>query len=175
LTNHGSTPVTYQLQENGGVLTETVAPDNSIHSQVIDGANLTYSTPTITLQSGESQTVDLTLALPSSFTQNAFVEGFLTFVSQSVDHPDLSIPYMGYHGTFASEPMIDQPAYEEGSYLGASSLLAYYGGSTNSLGEQNGQINPENIAISPDQDGFADEAIPYLLFLRNSTRSEERR
>lgn len=134
---------------------------NEVHSTPISGATLRAANSSITLAPGATQTVEFTLKTPGN-VKNQFVEGFIYLDSRS--NPNLSIPFFGFKGDWANDPIIDAPAWEANSKTKLTALMT----SAPSLGAghryvllgtdddsdlENGRINPDNIAISSEGEG----------------------
>ncbi|SER79773.1 lactocepin [Isobaculum melis] len=161
--NNGAKEVHYQFDDVGGVYTEAQTVSSEVYDQKIEGATLTASEQSITLQPGEEKILEFSLQLPSQFSVNQFVEGYIRLTSDT--EPALTMPYLGFYGDYGDAPVIDAPIYEMTSLLG----YGYFTDKKNTiLGLENNTVNPEKIAISPNADKRQDEAKPTLLFLRNS-------
>lgn len=99
---------------------------------------------------------------------------------------NLSIPYLGFYGNWGALPAFDAPAYEgdkshyqqnylldpdSGAPLGLdvpfSALTELEQNSAFSQDDEPAYVNPNHVAISPDDDGYQDAALPFLSFIRN--------
>ncbi|MDR3191095.1 MAG: Fn3-like domain-containing protein [Lactobacillaceae bacterium] len=115
VTNLDTKQHAYAYNDYGGVYTEDAAfeqdyiqgiinsgamPDRveQPNDALIPGAKVTASTQTVTVAAGESKTIEFTLSLPQTATQE-FVEGFVALKALDGAH-DLIAPYMGYAGDF---------------------------------------------------------------------------
>ncbi|MGX7418300.1 S8 family serine peptidase [Carnobacterium gallinarum] len=163
LKNNGTKPATYQFTDFNGVYTEAKTATAEVYATKIAGANLTPTQKEIILQPGETKTVEISLSLPDSFAKQQFVEGYIGFTSDS--QPNLTMPFVGFYGDYSLAPVIDAPVYDKASLLN----FGYFTDKNNTfLGLQNKTINPDLVAISPNQDGRKDQAKPTLNFLRNA-------
>lgn len=137
-----------------------------IYDAVIDAPD------TITVPANGEIEFEVTVDLSQDDTiyRNMFVEGFVKLIDPNDTNPTLSVPYVGFYGSW-DEPaildnmrFIDQPGT---SYFNRSGLLyvdssgsAYYYGT------------PDRIYMSPGTlDGFifgTGNLLPYLSFLRNA-------
>lgn len=163
LTNNDTKEATYKFSNFGGAYTESSTASGEVYDSVIDGATVSADQDTVKLAAGESKTVTIKLALPSSFAKNQFVEGYIQFTSD--ENPTLTMPYLGFYGNYGDAAVLDTPSYDSSSILGKGYFID---GSSYYLGLQDGQFNPDKNAISPDGDGYHDEAYPALYFLRNA-------
>src|SRR5699024_8106205 len=109
------------------------------------------------------------------FENGYFVEGFVTLTDPNDNNPELSVPYVGYHGDWNEPSVLDVFAYE-GKY-------SFYAEEAMVSGGEDGYFylgfNPvddmrytDKIAISPNGDGEYDNIIPVLSFLRNAKTVE---
>ncbi|CAM3660793.1 S8 family serine peptidase [Hathewaya histolytica] len=169
LNNYGDKEAVYQLQE-GIVYTE----DENIPSALrVEGAKLKYSKKEVKIKPYGREKVKVSLEIPKSLKRNNFVEGFIEFKSKTDSNPSLSVPYMGFYGDWGEPENIDKPLWEDHRFNGSAvtSNLFFL---DKELGEDESRstedkrfIVPEDIAFSPDEDGFYDYAVPALCVLRN--------
>ncbi|MDX8361171.1 S8 family serine peptidase [Cytobacillus sp. IB215316] len=170
----GDFPITFSsthIKEEAGELLLTVPAKNSVTFNVnVDLTN----------------TIDWVSNLPLDevFENGYFVEGFVKLVDTNDVNPELSIPYVGFHGDWDAAPVLDELSGSEQSYYSVAGLVSddieieeVEGVETpiyNYLGYSpvDGIVHGDNLAISPNGDGFNDAAIPYLTFLRNAKEIE---
>ncbi|MDR0950226.1 MAG: S8 family serine peptidase [Candidatus Ancillula sp.] len=88
-------------------------PEEDLHDQLIDGANISTTNNIITVPAGQNVTVTFSLSLGANVQNNNWVEGFVGFKPvDSTDTPEISVPYFGYFGSRDEElSIIDDPAY----------------------------------------------------------------
>lgn len=109
--------------------------------------------------------------LKEVFTNGYWLEGFVTLTDPTDNNPDLTVPYVGFKGEWDAAPIFDEPVWDSTSYYGMTGVMTHLGeGSYGFLGENpaTGDINPENIAFSPNGDGIQDDSLLMLSFLRNA-------
>ncbi|MEB5452053.1 S8 family serine peptidase [Virgibacillus pantothenticus] len=114
--------------------------------------------------------------LSEVFTSGYWLEGFVTLTDRTDSHPQLTVPYVGFKGKWDKASIFDQPVWEEDSFYGMTGVVTSTGKDENGdmqynyLGEDlaTGEIDPEKIAFSPNDDGIKDDALPILSFLRNA-------
>lgn len=108
--------------------------------------------------------------LKEYFTNGYWLEGFVKLTDPNDTNPELVVPYAGFKGDWNAAPILDDPAWEEMSFYGATGLVTHVGGGSYSyLGVDfaTGGLDPDFIAISPNGDGTKDSATFILSFLRN--------
>ena len=130
-------------------------------------------------------TVDLTNVAPDGeygyFFNGFFAEGFVRFLSvlETETNPDLNIPYMGFVGDWSEPPVFDDDLYSGSNWSfyepivhSMVSIFDLGGGNYDGtfLGRNNvtGQASYQNIAISPNGDGFKDDAALVFSLIRNA-------
>ncbi|RFA36669.1 lactocepin [Virgibacillus dokdonensis] len=114
--------------------------------------------------------------LAKVFTNGYWLEGFVTLTDPTDTYPELTVPYVGFKGDWDAASIFDAPVWEEDSFYGMTGVATSTGEDKNGdmqynfLGEDlnTGDINPEKIAFSPNDDGVKDDALPILSFLRNA-------
>ena len=96
-----------------------------IHPVKVKGASVHFdaagdngSTVTITVPAHGTYNLAGSLNVGAAANANKFVEGFLSFKSQTANQPDLSMPFMGFAGNWNAEEIIDKWAWEKGSRSG---------------------------------------------------------
>lgn len=112
--------------------------------------------------------VDVSEVFPNGY----FVEGFVTLVDTADTNPELTVPYVGFKGDWNAAPIVDAYADSGDSFYDYTGLLDqdyYYLGVEPIQGKT---LDPENNAISPNNDGVQDATIPILSFLRNAKKVE---
>ncbi|CAM3261486.1 S8 family serine peptidase [Lactiplantibacillus plajomi] len=181
VTNYGDSDQTYQVETNGGPLTEVIdaTNNNTVHDVSLAGATLTADQPTFTLAAGTSRQVTFTLKLDDTVQADQLVEGFLTFKAAD-DSQTISMPYLGYYGDLTDEPVIDAAtntgdAVFDGGYLvdedanilgvsDPSSLHHLVNAGTGTTWE-NVAVKVENgkVSFSPNGDDVSDTVYPYVF------------
>ncbi|MGE8204611.1 Ig-like domain-containing protein [Heyndrickxia sp. NPDC080065] len=174
-TNFSDKDVTYHVDTKP--LTDSVKNGkNQLSAQVIKDADVKIDKPELTIASGKSEDVTITIDLSkadatlSALMENGyFVEGFVTFTSDEESGiPNLSVPYVGFKGDWNKAPVLDPMIYDKGSFYDVSGMI-------NEDGDYLGYnpvaktVNKNKIAFSPNGDKSSDKIIPVLTFLRNST------
>lgn len=134
--------------------------NDTLPSNVVVPANGTYNFEiTVTLDETEIN------ANKSIFTNGFFVDGFVSLAANTVDVPELSIPFTGFYGDWTSAPVLDKTMYDEGGselYTyginnGTALLTNFNSDYIKSCGQTiNGEYDKNRIAISPDGDGYGD-------------------
>src|SRR5699024_1693391 len=84
---------------------------------------------------------------------------------------ELHVPYVGFKGEWDSAPIFDTPEWDEDTFYGMTGAVTSLGDDDfGFLGEdiKTGEINPENIAFSPNDNGVQDDVMMILSFLRNA-------
>lgn len=163
LKNNGKKAVTYEFTDFGGVYTETKTDTAEVYETKIKDANITANQKKVTVEPGKTQKILLELDLPESLGKQQFVEGYIGFTSDN--QPDLTMPFVGFYGDYSLAPVIDAPIYDTASIQGAG----FFTDKNNTLlGLNKNTIDPNLVAISPNQDNRKDEAKPILSFLRNA-------
>lgn len=190
LTNNGTKAATYTYNDFGGVYTQAQDATNVIYDTKVKDASITSDKAEVTVQPGESQTVTLNLSLPESFATNQYAEGFIGFDSTDASIPSLSMDYMGFYGNWNDAPVFDAPAGTADSKyfsnyfvdsktwntlgldLSTSDVNSFKADPTIPADEKNvanwaAFVNPDKVALSPNDDGWHDCAFLNALTLRN--------
>lgn len=188
LTNYGKTDVTYTPGDLGIYMDYTDPITKDYYITPLDGASIVFDADSVTVPAGGEATLTFTLKL-ERLKEGHFVEGYLCLNAQG-DAPSLSLPLLGFMGDWDEEPIVDAPCWEDDAIIPAVDY-GYYGriqygttvgsrqnGYLSLLGEKCysdpyadhglGKITPEYIAISPNGDGYLDEAIPLVGLVRNA-------
>lgn len=168
LTNYGDRDATYSIH---GKAVYTEQKDKPCE-QKIKGAKLEFPKKIITVKAHSTAKLKVKLTLPANFEKNNFVEGFIGFHSKVKGIPSLSVPYIGFYGNWGESQNIDGPIWENHRFKGsgiASNLffLNTLIGKVNDEKNEKMVVDPNEIAFSPDGDGFYDHAIPNLCIFRN--------
>lgn len=179
----GKKPITYQLQDEFGVMTDLRKDGlNMLTATALTGAQLRFSAPKVTVAPGKRAEVKVTLTIPQGATRNQFAEGFISFAPEDKSLPVLRVPYFGFFGDWDEPRIMDQPLWEAGSQEKRTGVkTTWYHDKRNDkwryrdyLGvngvKEDGtvQIDPGQIAFSPNGDGHYDVAAPSITFLRNA-------
>lgn len=195
LTNNGTKDVTYTYNDFGGVYTKAVDADKNVYDEAINGASITADQSTITVKAGEQVEVNLTLTLPTDFAEAQWAEGFIGFTSNDESTaPSLSLPYVGFSGDWDSQEIFDAISSDEdtrlyGNYLTdenggiygvgfSSQTLSEYvflerGGDKEGFENLQTFVDPDLVAISPNDDGYSDTAQGVIQTLRPAYTIEE--
>ncbi|WP_432776541.1 S8 family serine peptidase [Brevibacillus gelatini] len=179
----GKKPITYQLQDEFGVMTDLRKDGlNMLTATALTGAQLRFSAPKVTVAPGKRAEVKVTLTIPQGATRNQFAEGFISFAPEDKSLPVLRVPYFGFFGDWDEPRIMDQPLWEAGSQekrTGVKTTWYHdkrndkwryrdYLGVTGVKEDGTVQIDPGQIAFSPNGDGHYDVAAPSITFLRNA-------
>jgi len=179
----GKKPITYQLRDEFGVLTDLRRNGlNMLTETALGGARLEFSTQQVTVQPGAKAEVKVTLHIPKDAARNQFAEGFISFQPDDAGLPKLRVPYYGFYGKWDEPRVMDEPMWEVGSQEKRTGVKTTwhqdkqndkwkyrdYLGVTGVGEEGTVQIDPRQIAFSPNGDGHYDMAAPSITFLRNA-------
>ena len=196
LTNYGDEDVNYSLND-ADLYTDTTTKEGVISETKIEGAKVTFNKSNVCVKAGKSVEVKGTLTLPNSFEKQNFVEGYITFNSETTDKPSLSMPLLAFYGDYGDETIIDSKASDsENSLRGVTGLgqmntatnkFTYYGEENNSDNDygryddylngsygNNGtikntkKIDENKVAFSPNNDETQDYVNIATYFLRNA-------
>lgn len=182
LKNYSNKSESYRIESLGDVLT-SIEPSmfgeefiNIVPFDIkLDGATLTFNNELLEVPANGEVKVKATLKVPSGVVTNNFIEGFIKFVAITNETPSLVVPYMGYYGDWGDESIIDGEAWEPNevkispSFAAAEILGEYsYLGALGRDDDGNIIIDPEKIAISPNEDSIFDSFVPALYLLRNA-------
>lgn len=177
LNNYGDKDVTYSLEQIGGVLSQEDKDANGEMARDIilskDDADITFDKQEITVSAKGGEKVTVTLNIGNDLSTERFLEGYINLKSNDPEQPSLVMPFMGYYGDWVKERIINYGDWEESDSLmskiddaALTGLMATYKGEKISvLGP-----NPEDFVLSPNGDGYCEEVIPYLYFLRNAKK-----
>ena len=124
---------------------------------------VTFSSQTVTVQSGSSADVTVTLELTeagkealSVFPNGIYVEGFVRLSGD--DAPALGLPYLGFYGDWADAPIFDGTMYDDTDSFMVESAMAQmdYNGDGNYLGVNaiTGNARPEWISYASRTAGY---------------------
>lgn len=187
LTNDGDRPLSFEIPTLT-VYTEAKALTHKTQvDTVAPGASLTPDKTVFELPAKGSATVSLTLQ-PGQ-TKQQFVEGYISLKSKTAGQPDLSVPYMGFHGNWDEAPILDNLYIDkERSKLmsiakdqnnippGISAATALFTRDSflpQPLGHFTEADNPaEMISFSPNGDKLFDNLYPRLGLLRDAYKLE---
>lgn len=168
--------------------------------QVVDGRMSLQSRtlkeiegPSVTVQGGStsevSQSVDISDVdeeLSREMPNGYHAEGWIFFEATESHVPDLVIPFHGFRGEWNSVPGVEdfvnnfdldvsQPTYfDQGVY---TSIVTNYDGDDFTMGETTGPEDTQKsfdgiMGISPNRDGFYDDARFIGVFTRNFTNAQ---
>lgn len=166
--NFGDTPHIFIPKDNYSVLTSWIY-DGKIYpyTDIIAGAAIAFDKTEVTVPAGGTAELNVTLTIPEGTTKNIFAEGFITLESKGNTNVNLGIPYMGFYGEWDAPRIFDDPFWMETSYY-QETLLA----TKLNIGPLNGYYGMgadyKHFSMSPDGDGYFDNVIPNVSFLRNA-------
>ncbi|MED1875481.1 S8 family serine peptidase [Brevibacillus borstelensis] len=179
----GKKPVTYQVKDEFGVLTDKRQDGiNMLTDTALQGAALRFSAQQVTVQPGQRAEVKVTLHIPKNAPRNIFAEGYVVFQPTDSEIPVLRVPYYGFYGKWDEPRVMDQPMWDPGSQehrTGVKTTWYHdkendkwkyrdYLGVTGVSEDGHVQVDPAKIAFSPNGDGHYDVAAPSITFLRNA-------
>lgn len=171
ITNFGANPLTFTPINSYGVLTNETS-DSLIYpnAMAIPGATTIFSDNTITVPANSTIETSFTLNIPAGTAKDIFAEGFITLKSSDeTKNPSIGIPFMGFYGNWDDPRIFDAPAWDDNTWYGNTGLLTPTTNNKYSyLGLVGGNLSPDNIAISPDNDGYHDGVLPYVNLMRNA-------
>ncbi|WP_369351104.1 S8 family serine peptidase [Streptococcus hillyeri] len=157
-----------RLDESGEIAIQAIFP------KAIEGASLEHP-ETVTIDPNSSVTIDV--VLKTGQAKDEFVEGYLEFISADKNHPNLSMPYMGFKGEWHKEAIADAPAWEKESKTKLS-LLLHPKYKTHdefeyiTIGKEDGKEtpNPELYALTtkPRDVNAVSKVAPRYIFLREA-------
>ena len=198
VTNNGKDTVSYKLDTDGGVMHTVKDGSRKTYDEYLKGATISFSAPTVTVAPGKSAVVTATVSLDDTVAESQFIEGFVSLVPTDSEAGlvKLSVPYVGYYGSeadktdYADLQAIDSPVWKDDSIWGGNYLqdpttglplgIGNYGNAnfTSVYAKQGysaafGLIDPDDVSISPNGDGYGDSAQPDLYFLRNVKNIKE--
>ncbi len=171
----------YETEEDGST---KVVLDNSVPLSIV--SNDLPTSVTVPANGEVSLSVNVTLdkdeleANSEVFTNGFFIDGFVTLASSTEDVVTISMPFTGFYGDWASQPVLDKTMYDEGgsdlrSYSSTGTyLLTYFddgaAGALAGLGyDGHGHWNRDMIALSPNGDDRGDVLYMYLAAWRSIT------
>ncbi|MCD8326232.1 MAG: S8 family serine peptidase [Lachnospiraceae bacterium] len=142
------------------------------------------------VDAGETASVHVTVMVSEEgkawmdehFENGIYVEGFTVLTAKSAGSVDLSIPYLGFYGTWSEAPMIDSGYYYmSDDELEASNMSQYYNVLFSNAGGYDDNWEPgfnpyvdedfdvAHISLSPNGDGYVDYISDvYVSLLRNA-------
>ncbi|MGE5703914.1 MAG: S8 family serine peptidase [Clostridia bacterium] len=179
----GKKPITYQIKNPYGVLTDLRKEGVNWLTEVpLKGAKLSFSTDKVVAQPGQKTEVKVTLTLPADTKRNQFADGFIRLIPEEAGIPVLHVPFYGFYGEWDEPRVMDTPMWDKGSQEKRTGVkTTWYRDKENDkwkfrdyLGvrgvSENGEvlIDPAHIAFSPNGDGHFDLAAPSITFLRNA-------
>lgn len=171
---------------------ETKVVDANTESMPITFADISEGTISVSAGATKEFTVLLDLSNPVCELENAstgeissqplneifpngtFIEGFIRLTSEDENVPSLSIPYMGFYGNWDKAPIFDHSIYEEKSQAFYNTFIneefrgTYLLSGETILGIRDDLIDPQLIAISPNDDGEQDDVKAVVELLRNA-------
>ena len=174
LHNVSGTAATYDmsaqaLSENisGGLFTGTSSDWNG------KGVNVTFSKNSVTVPAKGEATVGIDIAPGSQFAQyvsenapsGTFLDGFVRFTSRTNGQADMTVPYLGFYGSWGTPSIFDQLVSEGDGHAASSGI--YNGSNGNLLGynplvkgrDRQGRPNAERYVISRSTASGAPTAI----------------
>ena len=185
LTNYGDTDAKYRIDTSD--VYEPINKNNGdSYCMVKSGIASMSAEEEVTVPARGIAKVKLTIS--ASSIENNFIEGYIRFVGEGV--PTLSMPMLGFAGSWYVEPVVDKSVYDQGlSYLeqkqvrnpktnellkSKTCLVANNADIQDTmLGVIDGDGKGNNVydgnlnAFSPNGDGIMDEVYPAITQLRN--------
>ena len=181
LTNVSNEPRTYTL--GGQALSENVI-DLLFRANSTNwagaGIDLTFSADSVTVPATSSATVTVTVTPKAEFAswakentpQGTFIDGAVTFTSAD-GAPDLTVPYMGFYGSWGDSTVFDSPVYGESKLH--TSTMTFHGlplGQLNPFAEEDEMAIHTNdrqyyIISRSTQDNARTYATPGTVLLRD--------
>ena len=144
------------------------------------------------VEAGKSVSVSVNVALADSdkayldavYVNGGYVEGFTTLTAVHSGGVDLSLPYLGFYGSWAESPVLDEGSYWD--YLNADNTSAICNQYPHLLfsefqGDEYGiypgmnayvdeKFDMAHISLSPNGDGYLDSITDlYLSLMRNAS------
>lgn len=183
LTNYSDKEEKYTVESLGEVLTAftptmiggDVISGYMAFDTVLAGASISFDNNKVTVPANGTVDVNVTLNVEEGTVTNNFVEGFIKFIAENEETPSLVFPYMGYYGDWSANTIIDGVVWDQESVTISPSFAATevlgdynYAGYVGRDEAGNVIIDPDKIAISPNEDGLGDDFFPALYFLRNA-------
>ena len=104
-TNRTNKDLTYKLNNNGkesDIYTSATDSSSVLYDKKIDDASV-QTDDYVVVPANSTKELTITLALPTDFKENQYVEGFLNF--NGSDGSQLRLPYMGFFGDWASSDL----------------------------------------------------------------------
>lgn len=155
------------------------APVNETHSKIMDGAKIYCNIDKIELSPKESKDVTFTISVEGN--KNEFVEGFIYFTTLTENNPSLSIPFMGFNGSWSEERILDAPNWDKDSrtFLNGVFSSTTVGQSAvanakkeeffevGKIDKKDKRANPDMISFNPDRAGSY--VLPRIIPLRDAT------
>ena len=160
----------------------SVSKDNTVITEITVPA---HTNITLDVEVDLTNAVEWAYNAPLSavFENGTFVEGFLRFDDKADVVPSIGIPYVGFYGEWDDAPILDVNNYETDDdhpqFYGNMNAMTWLDGDSfrflgytpvgyDSEGEIDTVANIDNIAFSPNNDGYGDHIRPIMTFLRNA-------
>lgn len=190
LKNFGDKEVKYTLENIGGVLSQDSknTPKNMITDVKLskDEASIGFDKNTVTVAPNGTESVNVTLNVGSKLSKDRFLEGYVNFKSDDKNIPSLVVPFMGFYGDWAKESVTTNSIWDKelhpflevlknkGEDITTLQNLAVSVNKNKQtiIGqgkEENGRVelDPNTIAISPNEDNSCDNLMPGIYLMRN--------
>ncbi|MGT2677188.1 S8 family serine peptidase [Streptococcus pseudoporcinus] len=113
--------VTYENKRQN--LEKTLAI-KTIHSRQIEEASL-LAPRYVRIAPNSQMTIPMTLKVGKA-KMDEFIEGFIHFKSLNKEQADLSIPFLGFHGDWNREKIVDPVAWQDGSKTKMTGIVKAY-------------------------------------------------
>ncbi|MEA1962423.1 MAG: PA domain-containing protein [Bacillota bacterium] len=162
----GKMPISFSGTEEGVII---VPAGETVDFTV----NLDLADPVCNLEDQDTGQTSLE-ALNAIFPNGTFIEGFIRLTETEEQVPELSIPYVGFYGEWDQAPIFDDSLYEEdavpyyGTVINGIPRGTYLQSGSKILGLKNYKLDPQLVAISPNEDGEQDEVKAVLELMRNA-------
>ncbi len=171
LENLGDKVETYNIRFGSVLTEETDSTNKRVKDVVMPNASISADKTTITIQPKSKTTLTVTLDTTNA-PKEQFAEGYIYFDS-TTNAPSLTYAYMGYNGDWGKEKVFDEVKDGGGVYdtLGLADGGSYLGSSYD-IFTMREKIDPERVAISPNNDEHFDSFTTILGLLRNVEKLE---
>ena len=143
---------------------------NKLISRKVNGANININGESVTenkyVTVDRSTTLNVAVDLSNSdISYNSYVEGFVRFVPQSSSYDEVSIPIMGFYGSWNDALNIDEPMVSGEPYAEYTAVFSYDSDTPLGFNSNTATINEDKVTFSPK--GNENLAGPKFTVLRN--------
>lgn len=170
LHNYGKKQAKFSVLENQVVVNESNEAGAKTVTSVSETETLQSKTREVVVKPGKDAKVTFTLR-PDRSKGDHYIEGWVQFESLSQDHPNLSVPYLGFVGDWNAEPIMVKPGEKYGA--GHDDLTTSLLSPAGFMGKVpvNKEATPWVIGeFSPaTKDGWMDYVVPSMAMFRGAT------